>query len=179
MLSDLYLIMTRRPRILIAEDDSVLAKIMAFNLDAAGFEVTVACDGSDAWEYAQRERYDLLITDYDIPHIKGTDLCRRLRQDERYTQLPIILITGVSRDLDVARLDDELKLSATCCKPVGMVDLVHMAKTFLDRLSPRESEATPPLTKAQRETMVKLGDPLALAVVEQEEAEAGPADRAD
>lgn len=180
--SGLYLNMALQPRVLIAEDDSALAKIIAFNLDAAGFEATIACNGSDAWECSQRARYDLLVTDYDIPHIKGTDLCRKLRQDERYTRLPIILITGFSRDLDVARLDAELELSATFCKPLELTELVHTAKAFVEcppRLalkgSPRQkseaTESTLSLTEAQRETMLKLGDPLFIDVVERDEAE--------
>ncbi len=52
--------------------------------------------------------FDLVITDYQMPKMTGTDLCRHLRQDDRYYRTPIIFMTAMSRDLDIPKLQDEL-----------------------------------------------------------------------
>ncbi|MBP87031.1 MAG: hypothetical protein CMJ64_10000 [Planctomycetaceae bacterium] len=57
--------------ILLAEDNLALARIICFNLEAAGFQVTVARDGQEAWECAQHAKFDLVITDYGMPRMTG------------------------------------------------------------------------------------------------------------
>ena len=117
--------MSARPKILFAEDCAPIARANACSLEPAGFDVTIAYNGLEAWEYAQKIQFDLLLTDYDMPGIKGADLCRRLRQDTRYARTPMILMTCYGRDLDLRRLQDELQLSAILGKPFRSSDLLN------------------------------------------------------
>ncbi len=171
-----------RPHILLAEDNEALAKVMAFNLEVAGFQVSVASSGTEAWEYAQRNRVDLLITDYDLPKMKGADLCRCFREEERYEETPIVLVTAFTRDLDITQLRDEVGLSATYSKPFEMAELLTTISTLLASPSPADKgrppsakETTgdhkPALTMAQRRTMLRLGEPKLIGIVEQEDNE--------
>jgi CheY-like chemotaxis protein len=123
--------MTSRAKILMAEDNAPFAKAKAVGLKPAGFDVTVAHDGFEAWDYAQRGQFDVLLTDYDMPGIKGADLCRRLRCDVRYARTPIILMTCFVRDLDVARLMDELQLAAVLEKPFQTPELLKTIEQCL------------------------------------------------
>ena len=118
-------------KILMAEDNAQFAKAKAVSLQPAGFDVTVAHDGLEAWDYAQRIQFDVLLTDYDMPGLKGADLCRRLRRDRRYTSTPIILMTCFGRDLDVSRLGTELQLAAVLEKPFRTTELLSKIRECL------------------------------------------------
>ena len=120
-------------QVLLAEDNGGFASAISFNLEFAGHKVIIACDGQAAWECAQRERFDLVILDYAMPRMTGPDLCRHLRQDARYAQMPIILMTA-RRDVDIPKLTDELSLSAFFHKPFSTSKMLDKVKELLDKL---------------------------------------------
>jgi two-component system chemotaxis sensor kinase CheA len=92
-----------KPRILVA-DDSLTARTMQRNvLTAAGYEVTQAVDGAEAWEALHEGDFDLLVTDIQMPEIDGIELTRRVRADARLHDLPVILVTSLGRPEDIAR----------------------------------------------------------------------------
>ena len=117
--------------ILIAEDDPNLGSIVQFNIERAGFAATLARDGQEAWELAQNALFDLVLTDYGMPKMMGTDLCRQLRQDRRYVSTPIILMTAYGRDLNLTSLEEELDISAVYAKPFSPCDLVSTIQELL------------------------------------------------
>ena len=126
-----------------AEDNVVFAKANALFLEPAGLDVTVAYDGLEAWTYAQQSQYDLFLTDYDMPKLKGADLCRRIRRVSRYASTPIVLMTCYGRDLDVLGLRDELQLSAVLKKPIQQSALLRTINECLSansKCSPNESD---------------------------------------
>jgi DNA-binding response OmpR family regulator len=81
-------------RILVAEDEPPLAFALQFSLERAGFVAAVAHDGGEAWELLQRDTFDLLITDDQMPKMTGSELCQRIREDPHFAQLPLIMLTG-------------------------------------------------------------------------------------
>ena len=81
-------------RILVAEDEPPLAFALQFSLERAGFVVAVAHDGGEAWELLQRDTFDLLITDDQMPKMTGSELCQRIREEPHFAQLPVIMLTG-------------------------------------------------------------------------------------
>ena len=84
-------------RILIAEDDHTSRLILKKTLVKLGYDVGAAADGSEAWDAFQRERYQVVITDWMMPGMDGLDLCRRIRADgrwDRYTYLIILTMLG-------------------------------------------------------------------------------------
>ncbi len=122
---------TQPYRILVAEDNRAFAKALRFNLEAAGFSTTIADDGSQALQLAQQDQFDLLIADYQMPGILGIDLCRRLRQDERYARTPMILISAF-QDCSVVELIEDIELlDAIFVKPFSMEELMSQIRTSL------------------------------------------------
>jgi len=119
-----------RPKILLAEDTLAYAKVIRFGLEAAGFDVTRCANGCEAWELAQDNKFDLVITDNIMPKMTGIDLCRSLRQDSRYAQTPIILLTAYF-DPDIDQLRDELQIRV-CTKPIKLAELVNIVNAILD-----------------------------------------------
>ena len=63
------------PKVLVAEDNNVLGDVIRFNLQRAGCNVTWSRNGKDAVEQLSTETFDILLTDYEMPHINGAELC--------------------------------------------------------------------------------------------------------
>lgn len=83
-------------RILVADDDAtsrVLLKAIASKL---GHDCLVASDGSSAWELLQSGNIDVLLTDWMMPGVDGTELCRRVRHELRDSYTYIVIITGLA-----------------------------------------------------------------------------------
>ncbi|MGM9999240.1 MAG: response regulator [Candidatus Bruticola sp.] len=97
------------PLILVTDDSITTRTLIRGLLEAAGFRVRVAADGSQAWELMQNEKFDMLISDVDMPGITGFDLAIKIRSNSRLSKTPIILITGQERIEDRQR---GLKLGA-------------------------------------------------------------------
>ena len=69
-------------RVLLAEDDEILARTVADGLRQEGMAVDVALDGDDALGHLGVNRYDVLVLDRDIPGVHGDDVCRTLAAAE-------------------------------------------------------------------------------------------------
>jgi phosphoserine phosphatase RsbU/P len=84
-------------KILIAEDESVSRRMLEATVSKWGYEVSLACDGNEAWTQLQHPASPpLLILDWQMPGIDGIDLCRRIRERRELSSLYVILLT--SRD---------------------------------------------------------------------------------
>jgi CheY-like chemotaxis protein len=81
-------------RLLISDDEALIALSFADMLKAAGFDVALAFDGTEALAVARRlgDALGVLVTDLDMPHLTGGDLIRALRAD--WPGLPVVVVTG-------------------------------------------------------------------------------------
>jgi DNA-binding response OmpR family regulator len=86
-------------KILVVEDEQHLADGLRFNLEAEGFEVTVAANGESALREISAGGFDAVVLDVMLPGIDGFEVARRLRQQENYT--PILMLTARGRPEDV------------------------------------------------------------------------------
>ena len=82
--------------ILVADDDAVTRFTLEAVLKAAGFDVTLAVDGAEAWANLQLSYFPLVISDWQMPEMTGPELCRRIRarSDARYTYFLLVTATG-------------------------------------------------------------------------------------
>ena len=87
-------------RILIAEDSITSRMLLKNILEAAGYIVNTAVDGVDAFTRAKEGEYDLLVSDVDMPRMNGFELCRKIRLDSMLKELPVVLVTSLSRRED-------------------------------------------------------------------------------
>lgn len=93
-----------RAKSVLVVDDSVNTRdIQKSILEAYGYQVEVAVDGMDALEKTTHTLYDAIITDVEMPQCDGFTLTTRLRQDERYREVPIIIVTSREKDEDKRR----------------------------------------------------------------------------
>jgi len=114
-------------KILVAEDNLPLATILEFNLSRAGFAVTLARNGQRAAEIAQREAFDLIMTDYQMPGLNGEELCASIRRDSLNSDVPIVLCSAKGLEVDVSRLSSEYGVLEVFCKPFSPSEIVEFA----------------------------------------------------
>ena len=82
-------------------DDSLTTRILERNiLKAAGYNVTVAVNGLEALTKITSEDFDLVVTDVEMPEINGFELTERLRAQEKFNKIPIILVTSLASEID-------------------------------------------------------------------------------
>jgi two-component system, OmpR family, phosphate regulon response regulator PhoB len=86
-----------KPLILVVEDETALQKLLAYNLEAAGFEVAQAYDGEEALTLVAEREPDLVLLDWMLPQLSGLELCRRLRRRSETAHVPIIMLTAATR----------------------------------------------------------------------------------
>jgi CheY-like chemotaxis protein len=118
-------------KILVAEDNWVMANILRFNLERTGFEVRVASSGTEAAELLRQNRFDMLLSDYQMPGMSGEELCRHVRQDQRHAQIPVVLISAKGYELDTERLTTELSLAKVLFKPFSPKEVISLVQSVL------------------------------------------------
>lgn len=85
-------------KILVVEDELDMLRIIRLYLEKSGYEVGVATDGQQALEELYNQNYDLIISDWMMPHMSGVELCRRVRALE--IPVKIIMLTAKSQVSD-------------------------------------------------------------------------------
>lgn len=90
-------------RILVAEDSPTQARELEILLRSEGYEVELAPDGRAALDRLNDSRFDLLLSDVQMPRLGGYELCKAIRNDPRLSQLPVILLTRLFDPLDIVR----------------------------------------------------------------------------
>lgn len=84
------------PKILVVDDSPLMRELTEQILVAHGFSVTVASDGSEGFERACAERFDLIITDLEMPHCNGLELLQALRAAGNTVK--VVLFSGIDAD---------------------------------------------------------------------------------
>lgn len=115
-------------RILVVDDDINIREISVRVLTAYGYHVDTAEDGEIGWEALHATRYDLLITDNNMPKVSGVELVKKLRSARMV--LPVVMASGTipSGGLDA---DASLQFAAMLPKPFTMDELLGTVKRVL------------------------------------------------
>lgn len=87
-------------RILVVDDEPDLLELVRFNLTQAGFQVSTAASGREALEQLKSATPDLVVLDLMLPDISGNDICRQIRSDPALADLPIVMLTARSEEVD-------------------------------------------------------------------------------
>lgn len=92
-----------RPRVLVVDDSLNTREIEKDVLEAHGYDVTLAEDGADGLARAREEDFDAVLTDVEMPNMDGFTLTAALRDENRYRNVPIIIITSRAKEEDKRR----------------------------------------------------------------------------
>jgi CheY-like chemotaxis protein len=109
--------------VLVAEDNAINQKVLARLLERLGCRVSIAQDGAEAVETAQRETFDVVFMDCQMPRMDGYEAARRIRQaGGAMQQVPIVALTAHALDSDRRRCL-EAGMSDYVTKPVSLESL--------------------------------------------------------
>jgi len=93
-------------KVLVAEDDKFLVKAFAVKLAKDGFDVIVAGNGNEAITEAKKNKPDIILLDLIMPQKNGFDALYELKQDEETKDIPVIITSNLSQEIDIKRGKD-------------------------------------------------------------------------
>jgi two-component system sensor histidine kinase and response regulator WspE len=93
----------QRKRILVVDDSLTVRELERKLLGNCGYEVSVAVDGMDGWNALRTERFDLVVTDIDMPRMDGIELVTLLKNDPNLKTLPVMIVSYKDREEDRRR----------------------------------------------------------------------------
>lgn len=168
----------QRARLLAVDDDPVVLDVLTELFRGGSMDLTTVGDPHRFWEALEASQPDLVLLDVDMPGVTGLELCRLVRSDERWSYLPVLVLTGSVRPEQVAEVfaagaDDYVS------KPVVGPELLTRITNRLERvrLLRRMAETDPLTGLANRATFEasfarlaeraeRSGQPLAVALLD-------------
>lgn len=126
---------TAPPRVLLVEDEPAQRAVLAYNLEAEGFDVIQADNGEDALLLVAEEAPDIIILDWMMPKLSGIEVCRRLKMRPETRRIPIIMLSARAEEVDRIR-GLETGADDYVVKPYSVLELMARARTQLRRVRP-------------------------------------------
>ena len=118
-------------KILIIDDEQDIVDTLQFTLETEGYECYTAFDGEHGLQLAKELSPDLIILDVMMPKMNGFKICRLLKYDTLYKDIPIIMLTARSQTED-RTIGEETGANEYITKPFDLEDVVNKVKTYLD-----------------------------------------------
>ena len=124
-----------QPSVLVVEDEPAQREVLAYNLEAEGFAVQRAENGEEAMLLVAEQKPDLIILDWMMPVMSGIETCRRLKIKEDTKDIPVIMLSARSEEVDTVRgldtgADDYV------IKPYSVLELMARVRNQLRRVRP-------------------------------------------
>lgn len=117
-------------KVIVADDEKNIQKLLKVNLERAGFEVITASDGVEVLEILEKEKPDLIILDIEMPRMKGDVLLKKLKSEEKTKSIPVIMLTIRSSEEDIFK-GWQQGADAYITKPFNPAEVVIMAEGIL------------------------------------------------
>jgi two-component system alkaline phosphatase synthesis response regulator PhoP len=128
--------MNTKKRILIVDDEPDFASIVQRNLEKEGFDVDVAYDGVEGIQKVKDNPPDAIVLDVMMPEKDGYEVCKELKNDEKYADIPILMLTAVASHVTSTRYShhDGMSMEAEdyLPKPASSEDIIDSIKSLLD-----------------------------------------------
>ena len=128
--------MTLQKRILIVDDEPDFAAIVQGNLEKEGFDVEVAYNGVEGLQKVQSNPPDAIVLDVMMPEKDGYVVCKELKGDDKYCDIPIILLTAVASHVTSTRYTHREGMSTEAddyiAKPASAEEITKSLKRLLN-----------------------------------------------
>lgn len=117
-------------KILIIEDDPFLQGLASRKLKTQGHEILVAKDGEEGLKVLEENKPDIILLDLLLPGIDGFEFLEKMRADDRFKDIPVIVFSNLSEEKDIKRATD-----------LGVLEYMVKANFTLDELIGKINEA--------------------------------------
>ena len=117
-------------KILLIDDAQSIIELMEYWLKQSGYDIIIARNGMEGFEKAKSENPDLIILDIMLPKIDGFNICRLLKFDKQYKNIPIVMVTAREQKED-RELGHEVGADAYIEKPITEEVLLKTVKKLL------------------------------------------------
>jgi signal transduction histidine kinase len=141
--------MASSPHVLIVEDSRTQARLLRLILEAEGFTVEVAVDGAAALALLAATRFDLVVSDVLMPAIDGFELCRRIKEEPAWRDVPVVLVTTLLDPLEIVRAL-EVGADSFVRKPYEPDALVARLRSLLAEGPQAPDEGVPAIFNGKR-----------------------------
>ena len=129
-------------KVLVCDDESHILYAVSFKFSRAGFGVLQASNGLEAMQLLESDTPDLIITDLQMPHRDGFELCRFLRERPETARIPIIMLTAKALEVSEEEVKATYNVDSLFMKPFSPRKLLSRAETILGSQSVRTSALT-------------------------------------
>jgi DNA-binding response OmpR family regulator len=117
-------------KVLVVDDDQSIVTIVRYHLESAGFQSVFADDANEGWRLLVTEKPDIAVVDIKLPGEDGWSFIQRIRSDERYGDLPVVILTGL---LGQEFVDKARQLGCQYLgKPFAATALLGKVRTLLE-----------------------------------------------
>lgn len=120
-------------KVLIVDDEQDIVESLQFVLEAAGFECHCAYNGEEGLNLAREILPDLIILDVMMPKINGFKICRLLKYDSKYRNIPILMVTARSQ-MEDKQIGEETGVDEYITKPFELDEIVEKVKGYLGKV---------------------------------------------
>ena len=127
--------MAGEPTVLVVEDEPAQREVLAYNIQAEGFNVLTAEAGDEALVVVRETPPDVIILDWMLPHVSGIEVCRQLKSVVETSRIPIIMLSARSEEVDKVR-GLETGADDYVTKPYSVAELLARLRTQLRRTRP-------------------------------------------
>ena len=128
--------MSDKKRILVVDDEPDFASLVQGNLEREGFLVDVAYNGVEGMEKVKANPPDAIVLDVMMPEKDGYEVCKELKADEKYSDIPIVLLTAVASHVTSTRYSHADGMSTEAddylAKPASAEDITQSVKGLLN-----------------------------------------------
>ena len=122
-----------RPTVLLVEDEPSQLEMLAYNLEAEGFDVITADNGEDGLILVDENDPDLIVLDWMMPQLSGIEVCRRLKSNSKTRQIPVLMLSARAEEVDRVR-GLETGADDYVVKPYSVIELMARVKAHLRRI---------------------------------------------
>ncbi|MDO8536539.1 MAG: response regulator [Candidatus Omnitrophota bacterium] len=119
-----------KKRLLVVDDEKDFVDVISEWLETRGFDILRAFNGKEGMEKARADKPDLIILDVAMPEMNGYDMCRKLKIDEQFKNIPIIMLTAKFQPNDVT-FGMGMGADAYLTKPLELEMLLHKVDDLL------------------------------------------------
>lgn len=117
-------------KVLVVDNEIHIVHVVSIKLRNNGYEVIAAENGAEAFELARQKKPDIVVTDYQMPVMTGTELVKKLRENEETSKIPVIMLTARNLMLEDQQ-KNQMQISAFLSKPFSPKELLRTIEDIL------------------------------------------------